>query len=214
MTVSIGAVEGVLSSDATISDIVLSDREGPWLKVDKVGSIWSRLALLSRRLEVDQLTIGHMQVLRRPLPSETPPPAEAGPPQPILPELPLKVIVKQFAIDELALGEPVVGVAARLALTGKATLGPPSEGLDLSVNARRLDAGGELKAILAYVPQTDKLDGQRELRGAGGRNFRPSRQPSRAAAGEVQPSRAPARSTISTPSSTSRPAPTSGREAT
>ena len=153
----IGAVQGVLSSDATISDIVLSDREGPWLKVDKAKIVWSRLALLSRRLEVDQLTIGHMQVLRRPLPSETPPPAEAGPPQPILPELPVKVIVKQFAIDELALGEPVAGVAARLALNGKAMLGPPSEGLDLSVNARRLDAGGELKAILAYVPQTDRL---------------------------------------------------------
>ena len=60
-TVSIGAVEGVLSSDVTISDIVLSDRDGPWLKIDKVRLIWNRLALFSRRLEVDQLTIGHMQ---------------------------------------------------------------------------------------------------------------------------------------------------------
>ena len=67
-SVSIGAVDGVLSSNATISDIVLSDRAGPWLKIDKVGLIWSRLALLSRRLEVDRLTIGHMQFLRRPLP--------------------------------------------------------------------------------------------------------------------------------------------------
>ena len=73
-SVSIGAVDGVLSSDATISDIVLSDRDGPWLKIDKVRLIWSRLALLSRRLQVDQLTIGHMQFLRRPLPSEAPPP--------------------------------------------------------------------------------------------------------------------------------------------
>ena len=67
-SVSIGAVDGVLSSDASIRDIVLSDRNGPWLKIDKVRLIWSRLALLSRRLEVDQLTIGHMQFLRRPLP--------------------------------------------------------------------------------------------------------------------------------------------------
>ena len=66
-SVSIGAVDGVLSSDASISDIVLSDRDGPWLKIDKVRLIWNRLALFSRRLEVDQLTIGHMQVLRRPL---------------------------------------------------------------------------------------------------------------------------------------------------
>jgi translocation and assembly module TamB len=156
MTVSIGAVDGVLSSDTSISDIVLSDREGSWLKVDKVRLIWNRLALLSRRLEVDQLTIGHMQFLRRPLPSETPPPDTAAQ-QPILPELPLKVIIKQFGVQELLLGEPVVGVAARLNITGKATLGPPSEGLDLPLTAQRVDAAGDFKAQLAYIPATDRL---------------------------------------------------------
>ena len=156
LSVSIGAVDGVLSSDATISDIVLSDRQGPWLKVDKVRLIWNRLALFSRRLEVDQLTIGHMQFLRRPLPSETPPP-DTGAPQPILPELPVKVLIKQFGVQELSLAEPVVGVAARLNISGKATLGPPSEGLDLTLNAQRLDAPGDFKAQLAYIPATDRL---------------------------------------------------------
>ncbi len=156
MSVSIGAVDGVLSSDASISDIVLSDRQGPWLKVDKVRLVWNRLALFSRRLEVDQLTIGHMQFLRRPLPSETPPP-DTGAQQPILPELPLKVIIKQFGVQEFSLGEPVVGVAARLDISGKATLGPPSEGLDLTLTAQRLDAPGDFKVLLTYVPATDRL---------------------------------------------------------
>jgi translocation and assembly module TamB len=154
-SVSIGAVDGVLSSDASISDIVLSDRSGPWLKVDKVRLVWNRLALFSRRLEVDQLTIGHMQFLRWPLPPETPP-ADSGR-GPILPELPVKVIVKQFALQELSLGEPVLGVAARLEVDGKVTLGRPSEGLDLSLTAKRLDAPGEFKAVMSYVPATDKL---------------------------------------------------------
>jgi translocation and assembly module TamB len=156
MKVSIGAVDGVLSSDASISDIVLSDRNGPWLKVDKVRLVWNRLALFSRRLEVDQLTIGHMQFLQRPAPSDTPPPDNSGP-QSILPELPLKVIIKQFGVQELSLGEPVVGVAARLSISGKATLGPPSEGLDLTLTAQRLDAPGDFKALLTYVPATDRL---------------------------------------------------------
>ena len=43
-SVSIGGVDGVLSSDASISDIVLSDRNGHWLEVDKVQLIWIRLA--------------------------------------------------------------------------------------------------------------------------------------------------------------------------
>ena len=84
MSVSIGAVNGVLSSDASISDIVISDRQGPWLKVDKARLVWNRLALFSRRLEVDQLTIGRIEFLRRPLPSDTPPP-DTGAQQPILP---------------------------------------------------------------------------------------------------------------------------------
>jgi translocation and assembly module TamB len=156
MSVSIGAVDGVLSSDASISDIVISDRNGPWLKVDKARLVWNRLALFSRRLEVDQLTIGRLELLRRPLPSDTPPP-DTGAQQPILPELPVKVLIKQFGVQELSLGEPVVGVAARLNISGKATLGPPSEGLDLTLNAQRLDARGDFKTQLAYIPATDRL---------------------------------------------------------
>ncbi|MGA9847304.1 MAG: translocation/assembly module TamB domain-containing protein [Roseiarcus sp.] len=156
-SVSIGAVDGVLSSDATISNIVLSDRDGPWMKIDKARLVWRRLALLSRRLEVDQLTIGHMQFLRRPLPSQAPPPPDAGGIRSILPELPVRVVIKQFAIEELSLGEPLIGVAARLNIAGKATLGPPSEGLDLTLTARRLYAAGEFRALMTYVPATDKL---------------------------------------------------------
>ena len=155
-SVSIGAVEGMLSSNATIRNLVIADRDGPWLKVDEATLVWSRLALLSRRLDVDKLTIKHMQVLRRPVANETPP-AETGGPQAILPELPLKVIVRDFAVQELALGEPVLGVAARLTIAGKATLGPPSEGLDVALTSRRLDAPGAFKALMTYVPATDRL---------------------------------------------------------
>ena len=112
-SVSIGAVDGVLSSDASISDIVLSDRNGPWLKIDKVRLIWNRLALFSRRLEVDRTHhrthAGPASPACRP---ETPRRRTRGP-RSILPELPVKVIVKQFALQELSLGEPVAGVAAR-----------------------------------------------------------------------------------------------------
>ncbi len=156
--VSIGAVDGVLSSDASISNIVLSDRNGPWLKIDKVRLVWSRLALIKRRLEVDQLTIGHLQLLRRPLPAEAAsPPPDTAAPQSILPELPVKVIVKQFAVQDLSIGQPVIGVEARLRLAGKATLGPPSEGLDLHLSAERLDAAGSFTALLGFVPATEEL---------------------------------------------------------
>ncbi len=153
MSVSIGAVEGVLSSDATISDIVLSDRDGPWLKVDKVQADLepARAAQPPAR---GRSTDDRAYAGPAPPPAlETPAAGHRRPAQPILPELPLKVIVKDFAIQELSLGEPVVGVAARLDIAGQATLGPPSEGLDLSLTSRRLDAGGQFKALMTYVPR-------------------------------------------------------------
>lgn len=153
--VSIGAVDGALSSDVTIRDIVLSDRDGAWLRLDRVRLIWTRTALLLRRLEVNRLEIGRLEMLRKPLPQ--PPGAAPANDAPILPDLPLKVIISAFQLNELALGEPLVGVAARLGATGSATLGPPSEGLDLRLEARRLDRPGEYTIRLGFVPQSTRL---------------------------------------------------------
>ena len=81
--VSVGAVEGVLSSDATIRNVAISDRDGVWLRLDRARLVWRRAALFSRRLEVDRLELGRLEVLRRPLPSgePAPPGAEAAAPR-------------------------------------------------------------------------------------------------------------------------------------
>src|SRR5207344_2927228 len=100
-------------------------------------------------LEVDRLEIGKLEVLRRPVSGEEAAPASN---EPLLPELPVKIEVKAFSLAELALGEPVVGAAARLSASGSTKLGPPSEGLDLTLEARRLDAAGRFSAKLAFVP--------------------------------------------------------------
>ena len=154
--VSIGAVEGALSSDATIRNIELSDRDGVWLKLDSARIVWRRLALLQRRLEVDELTIGNLTISRKPIPAEGP---VSGEKEPLLPELPLKVEVKSFKLDKLALGEPLLGTAADLTASGNAKLGnDPKEGLSLTFDARRLDRPGTIALRLGLVPQGEKLD--------------------------------------------------------
>lgn len=152
--VSIGNIDGALSSDATIHDVELSDRDGVWLRLDRARIVWRRLALLSRRLEIDRLEVDHLAILRRPAPAETP---VAGEDQPLLPELPLKVDVKAFAMAELLLGEPLLGAQARLSAQGAAKLGPPSEGLDLTLDVRRLDQAGTATARLLLVPDGQRL---------------------------------------------------------
>lgn len=153
--VSIGEVNGALSSDVEIRDIVLSDRDGAWLRLDRLRLVWTRSALLLRRLDVDRLEIGKLEILRRPAPQPTgtAPPSDGS----ILPELPLKVILRAFQLNELVLGEPVIGVAARLGATGAARLGPPNEGLDLKFEARRLDMGGTFNVDLSFVPESTRL---------------------------------------------------------
>lgn len=155
--VQIGDIEGALSSDATIRNLRISDSEGVWLSVDSARLVWSRTALLRGRLQVDLLEIGRVEMARRQTPSAE---ADALAPegeQPLLPEIPVKVIVDRFSLKELALAEPVLGAAARLSAEGRASLGDPSEGLDLNFRATRLDAPGRFAAQLAYAPQTNNL---------------------------------------------------------
>ncbi len=164
--VSIGAVEGALSSDAVIRDVTVSDRDGVWLRLDRARLVWRRLALIQKRLEIDSLEIGHLEVLRRPVAGPTPP--EAKPDGALLPELPVKVEVRQARLDALVLGEGVAGQAAILAGQGKARLGDPSEGLDLDLSARRLDAPGQFALRLLYVPEGAKLELNATLKEAAG----------------------------------------------
>jgi translocation and assembly module TamB len=152
--VSIGSIEGALSSNAVIRDVRISDRDGVWLNLDRANLVWSRTALLRGRLQVDELTIGRLQLQRRPLPAEEDAPVSD---EPILPELPVRVIVDRFALQELVLGQPVLGTEARLSAAGSAQIGNPAEGLDLTFAAQRLDAPGQLSIDLNYVPQTNRL---------------------------------------------------------
>ncbi len=152
--VTVGSIEGALSSNAVIRDVRIADRDGVWLNLDSARLVWSRTALLRGRLQVDELTINRLQIQRRPLPAEEDAPVSD---EPILPELPVRVIVDRFALQELALGEPVLGTEARLSAAGSAQIGNPSEGLDLTFAAQRLDAPGQLSIDLTYVPQTNRL---------------------------------------------------------
>lgn len=152
--VRIGRLDGALSSDATLYDLSISDKEGVWLKLDRARLVWTRSALLARRLQIDKLEIGKLDIQRNPIPSDEPVPQANTP---ILPELPVKVQVKDFSLAELAVGEPLLGVAARFTASGAANLGNPAEGLELRFDARRLDAPGTLSTRLSFVPQNEAL---------------------------------------------------------
>jgi translocation and assembly module TamB len=153
--VTIGGIDGALSSNAIIRDVRIADRDGVWLTLDRARLVWTRTALLRGRLEVNELEIDRLQVSRKPVSTEEEKAAVSD--EPLFPELPVKVIVEKFALQELTLGEPVLGTPARLSAEGSADLGDPAEGLKLNFAARRLDAAGRLAINLNYLPQTNNL---------------------------------------------------------
>ena len=153
--VSIGAIDGALSSDAVIRDIQISDRDGVWFKLDRARIVWRRVALLSRRLEIDRLELGKIEISRKPVPAEKPVVGEA---QPLLPALPVKVQIKSFTLEQLSIGKPILGTAAHVAASGSAQLGAPAEGLDLRFDAHRLDQPGALTVRLGFVPNGQRLN--------------------------------------------------------
>jgi translocation and assembly module TamB len=152
--ISIGAIEGVLSTSAVIHDITIADPDGVWLTLGRAELDWSLTALLRRRLQVSELTLDDLVITRRPLPTDRPEEVAEGP---VFPELPVAVVVENFTLGRLVLEAPVLGTAAELSATGSAQLVSPEEGLQLAFAGRRLDAEGSLDIELSYLPQTNFL---------------------------------------------------------
>src|SRR5690554_1691413 len=67
-------IQGVLSSDAAIGLITVSDADGVWLRIENARIVWSRTALVfSQRLQIDTLAADLIEVVRQPLPDESAP---------------------------------------------------------------------------------------------------------------------------------------------
>ena len=153
--IEIGAIDGALSSDVRLASITVSDREGAWLRIEGVHLVWSRLALLGGKLDVDSLDAEKIEVIRKPLPAETVDPAAGEGLS--LPELPVAVKVGRLAAPHVILDASVLGEEAHLAVTASASLADGSLNADLAV--RRTDSKpGELTLKAAYAADSKSLN--------------------------------------------------------
>ncbi len=135
-------LEGALSSRATIQEITVADDEGVWLTIKIAELDWNRLALLRGRFSVNTLSAQEINIARAPgaTTKDTPPPsAETQPFQ--LPELPVSIEIGELRVDDLSLAEPLIGVAADLAVNGNLSLADGT--LDTTLDIDRLDRAGD-----------------------------------------------------------------------
>jgi translocation and assembly module TamB len=153
--IRISGIQGVLSSNATIGQITIADREGIWLRVTNARIVWTRSALLLGRLDIDTLAADAIEVLRKPLPEEGLPPPESSGFQ--IPELPLSITLGELNVPRVTFGEGVFGLGSEISVTGRLRLADGS--LDTALNVTRLDGpGGQLGLTADYANATQNLN--------------------------------------------------------
>ncbi|MET0313000.1 MAG: hypothetical protein ABW275_01250, partial [Hansschlegelia sp.] len=157
--ISIGKIEGTFPVDLTVRDVKLSDRKGEWLTVDRARFAWSPLQLWSRKLVIDLVDVGKVDVARAPeYEQKNEPVAPPDPNAPLFPELPIQIQLDKFALAELNLAQPVIGAPARLAATASATIRQPKEGVAAEFTVNRLDAPGQFGGRARFVPATNGVE--------------------------------------------------------
>ena len=137
---SIGKIEGALSSHVVAREITLSDAKGEWLRIDQVDVDWSRLALLRRVAQVDEVRVGRVEIRRQPIVSKSEQaPASSGP---LIPDLPVEVRLRSLTVGGIELSRDVAGVPASFAAHAEGELAGGGAAAKLAI--QRTDAPGEV----------------------------------------------------------------------
>lgn len=166
MELSIGKLEGPLPHQLQLEDLRIRDNEGTWLALDHAELRWQPLKLFERRLQVDLLELGRLEFDRLPPPGPAAPSEEtAAPPEEFkldIPELPLSIRLEQLAVEEIQLGQAVLGTSAVLTVQGDANA-ERGGSLQSSLRVERIDGTrGVVQADLLYTPETRNLSAQIE----------------------------------------------------
>jgi translocation and assembly module TamB len=150
--ISLGRIEGALSSDVRISDITIADAEGVWLRINNVHLVWNRSALLRGKLDIELLEADSIVVERPPLPAQGATDTDFQ-----IPELPVALEIDRLVVPRVELGAPVLGKPAVLAVEGSAEL--EDGALDANLEVERLGPeGGSLVVQANYSNETERLE--------------------------------------------------------
>lgn len=155
LNVDISGITGFVPANMAVARIVVSDPKGPFAEVENVSLDWNPLSLLVGTLDINSAGAARVALQRKP----------ELPPAPAAPQaassgggFALPVRVGRLSLDEIVIGEPVLGHAAVLTLVATAELRSLDRGLSGAFNLKRRDQPGSLTGRLGYVPQTEHLD--------------------------------------------------------
>ncbi|WP_396273861.1 hypothetical protein, partial [Hyphomonas sp.] len=129
---SVRNLEGDPLSSLSAGSIEIRDASGVWFSAESVDLTWSPLALLSRTVDLTQLTVSEVKVLRRPLRTDR---AKTG-------SDPWEVRLGQATIDRLFLAEGVAGPASASAISAR-FLNERNGSIDAQLDISPLEGAGD-----------------------------------------------------------------------
>ncbi|AQX20603.1 translocation and assembly module TamB [Bartonella sp. WD16.2] len=149
-------IQGILSSEASIDAITVSDHKGVWLTITNAKMNWNRLVLLRGRIKINELLVGHVTFLRKPYNSTSVSFLEAG--QFSIPKLPLSISVNAFKAEHVTFGQDFFGLASDISLEGHLALA--NDAIDADVKAHRLNASGYFSILtkISKKSRTAQID--------------------------------------------------------
>lgn len=155
-TVNISGFEGSLYSDLTVPTVTISDQTGIWLEAKNTKLSWSLMALLSKRLDIANLNIETVNVIRTPAPSDAKPEPTGEPFS--LPSLPLDIKISNYAIDHLKIGEALTNIDSEFTIDGALFL-TKLDGIDAKMSF--VSTAGHQDAVnvdISYPGSNQNLD--------------------------------------------------------
>lgn len=151
---SLQKIDGNLLSHFEISQIVLSDSNGEWLRAEGLAISWSPLELLRKRLSINEIMLKNLEILREPqLPPSSEETAEGG-----IPSLPFDVALQALDIDRIRLDEALAGKEAifRLGLSLNAAT---EEAVRSKLDLQQLEGGqAVMTGLVEFHPANETLD--------------------------------------------------------
>lgn len=154
--VTISGFAGAFSSEARFDEMTIADDDGIWLTIENAKLVWSRSALLSGRVDINEIAADKVSVLRRPKPAPAISTDDAQSWTFEVPELPVSLEIDKLDVAAISLDESLLGQAVDLSLTGKAQL----VGGQLAVNleALRGEDAGRFAVVADFSNETRVLD--------------------------------------------------------
>jgi translocation and assembly module TamB len=150
--IAIDRLEGSLPHEIRLSGVHLRDRDGLWLSIGSLALDWSPLALLSRRLQIDDLRLAGVVLERLPASADTEPSAGGG-----LPGIPVSIAANRVDVEDLTIGEAIIGQRGTFRIEGRAAASQGQEIVSELTIDRTDGVAGHTRLTAVFRPNDNHL---------------------------------------------------------